>query len=89
MKPMNTKTHAFAVSSAAAIIAAGIMLVLGILGNMGLYLGAVEAMQQWHMFFDLSVGGIIAGMAEAAIITFLIVYAFVWLEQQLVSRLNK
>ena len=86
---MNIRSHAFLVSSAAAIVAAGIMLVLGIFGNLGLYIGAVQMMQQWHMFFDLSIGGIIAGMIEAAVITFVIVYVFVWLEQKLVSRLEK
>ena len=50
---MNTRIHALAVSTAAAIVAAGIMLILGILGNMGLYLSAVEMMKQWHMFFAL------------------------------------
>ena len=61
-----------------AIIAAGIMLIMGILGNIGLYAGAVTMMQQWHMFFNLSITGIILGMIEAAIITFVIVYVSIW-----------
>ncbi|RME54359.1 hypothetical protein D6777_04085 [Candidatus Woesearchaeota archaeon] len=50
------------------------MLVLGIAGNFGLYTGAVNMMQQWHMFFSLSISGILAGMIEAAIITFVFMY---------------
>ncbi|HEX9721798.1 MAG TPA: hypothetical protein VGA53_00895 [Candidatus Paceibacterota bacterium] len=86
---MNIKSHALASSGAAAIVAAGAMLLLGVLGNMGLYTGAVEAMRQWHMFFDLSIGGILAGMVEAAVITFGIVYAFVWLYEKLLVKLSK
>jgi heme/copper-type cytochrome/quinol oxidase subunit 2 len=55
------------------------MLLLGILGNMGIYTGAVEMLQQWHIFFSLSIGGIIAGIVEAAIIGFIFGYAFGWL----------
>jgi ABC-type antimicrobial peptide transport system permease subunit len=47
------------------------MLALGILGNLGIYLGAVEMMQKWHLFFSLSMGGIIAGIIEAALISFI------------------
>ena len=55
-----------------ALVSAIIMLLLGILGNLGIYVGAVEMMQQWHLFFDLSVLGIIGGMIESAIISFII-----------------
>ena len=55
------------------------MLVLGILGSLGVYSGAVEMMQQWHLFFDLSVVGIILGMIEAGIISFLSGVVFAWL----------
>ena len=85
---MNTKNHAFAASVAAAIVAAVLMLILGVFGNVGLYRGAVEVMQQWHMFFDLSARGIITGMVEGAIITFGIVYAFVWLYEKLLLKLK-
>ncbi|NQU79419.1 hypothetical protein HQ545_06650 [Candidatus Woesearchaeota archaeon] len=59
------------------------MLLLGIFGNLGVYTGAVDMMKQWHMFFSLSISGIIAGMVEAAIISFVIVYAFVWIYNKL------
>ena len=78
MKKADTKLNALALGYAAAIVAAVIMLLLGILGNLGIYTGAVEMMQQWHMFFSLSVWGIIAGMIEAAIISFVFVYIFGW-----------
>jgi hypothetical protein len=37
---------------------------LGILGNMGFYMGAVEMMSKWHMFFSLTLFGILTGMIE-------------------------
>jgi hypothetical protein len=40
-------------------------------------------MQQWHMFFSLSIGGIIAGMFEAVVITFIFVYLFAFLYSKL------
>ncbi|MDA1337582.1 MAG: hypothetical protein O3C23_02355 [bacterium] len=86
---MGTQLHLLALSIAGAIVAAALMLLLGILGNMGLYLGAVETMQEWHMFFDLSIGGIIAGMIEGAIITFVVIYAFVWLYEKLLLKLSR
>jgi hypothetical protein len=70
------KSKPLALAGAAAIVAAIVMLLLGILGNIGVYTGAVEMMQQWHIFFSLSIGGIIAGMFEAAVITFVFVYLF-------------
>ncbi|PIR73181.1 MAG: hypothetical protein COU40_03920 [Candidatus Moranbacteria bacterium CG10_big_fil_rev_8_21_14_0_10_35_21] len=50
------------------------MLFLGISGNLGIYTGAVKMMEQWHMFFSLSIGGIIAGIIEAAVISFVFAY---------------
>ena len=75
---MNKKLNSFAFGVSAAIVAALSMLILGIFGNMGIYTGAVEMMTQWHMFFSLSPVGIIAGMAEAAIISFAFLYIFGW-----------
>jgi hypothetical protein len=50
------------------ILSAICMLFLGILGNMGIYMGAVGMMSQWHMFFSLSFFGIITGTIEAFVI---------------------
>lgn len=78
-----TKLRPLALGGAAAIVAAIVMLLLGILGNLGIYTGAVEMMEQWHMFFSLSIGGIIAGMFEAAVITFVFIYLFGFLYNKL------
>jgi hypothetical protein len=83
MKKATTKLNALALGYAAAIVAAVIMLLLGILGNLGIYTGAVDMMRQWHMFFSPSIGGIITGMIEAAIISFVFVYFFAWLYNKL------
>jgi hypothetical protein len=53
------------------------------LGNLGVYTGAVEMMRQWHVFFTLSIGGIIAGMFEAAVITFVFAYLFAFIYNKL------
>lgn len=61
---------------AAAILAATSMLLISILANLGIYTGAAEMMQQWHMFFNLSITGTIIGIIEAAIISFVGAYIF-------------
>ena len=75
-KMEKVRLNPLALGGAVAILAALIMLLLGILGNIGVYTGAVGMMQQWHMFFSLSIGGIIVGMLEAAVVTFVFVYLF-------------
>jgi hypothetical protein len=47
MKTLN----ALALGYTGAIISAVCMLLLGILGSLGLYSGAVAMMEEWHMFF--------------------------------------
>lgn len=64
---------------ASSVMSAAGMLVLGILGNLGVYEGAVAMMAQWHLFFDLSAIGILTGMVEAAVITALAVGLWAWL----------
>ncbi len=85
MKTLN----ALALGYAGAIISAVCMLLLGILGNLGLYAGGVAMMTEWHMFFSLSIGGIIGGMVEAAVIIFVILYAFAIIYNWLVTRNTK
>jgi len=65
-------------------LAALLMLLLGISGNLGIYTGAVEMMSRWHMFFSLSVTGIIAGMLEAAAISFISGYLFATIYNRLI-----
>ncbi len=67
--------NALALGYAGAIVSAVVMLVLGIFGNLSIYTGAVQMMQSAHMFFSPSVGGTITGMIEAAIISFVFLYA--------------
>ncbi len=82
---MDKKLNPNSFALAAAIIAAFIMLLLGILGNLGIYTGAVQQMQKWHMFFSLDVVGIITGIIEAAVISFVFCYLFAWLYNKLSS----
>jgi len=71
-----TRLDSKALGFSGAIISAGLMLLLGILGNLGIYEGAVNMMQEWHLFFNLSLLGIIGGMIEAAVISYVILYLF-------------
>ncbi|MEX2017189.1 MAG: hypothetical protein WD876_01840 [Candidatus Pacearchaeota archaeon] len=48
---MTGKINEKALAYSFAIVAAFLMLLLGILGNLGVYIGAVEMMMQWHIFF--------------------------------------
>jgi hypothetical protein len=81
---MAEKLNSLAFGASAAIVAALSMLILGILGNIGLYKGAVEMMTQWHMFFTLSPLGIITGMIEGAVISFVFFYIFAWVYNKFV-----
>ena len=73
---MNNKLNALAFGYAGALISALVMLLLGILGKLGVYAGAVAMMEQWHLFFSLSIGGIVGGIVESAIISFVLGYLF-------------
>ena len=77
MKTEQLNAHAFGL--AGAILSAACMLVLGVLGSLGLYMKAVTAMMDWHVFFSLSPIGVIGGMVEAAVISYVGLYAFVWI----------
>lgn len=73
------RLDALALAEAAAVVSAGVMLLLGVFGAIGVYEGAVAMMEQWHLFFEPTVVGTVAGMVEAAVISFVLVYAFAWL----------
>ncbi len=81
---MANKLNELALGYAAAIISAACMLLLGIGGNIGIYAGAAEQMMKWHMFFSLSVAGIITGIIEAAVIGLVFGYAFGWVYNKFV-----
>lgn len=55
-----------------ALVSALCMLILGIFGYLEIYTNAVNSMSQWHIFFSISVVGIIAGILEAAVISFIL-----------------
>lgn len=68
-----------ALAGAGGVVAAVVMLLLGVFGAVGVYEGAVEMMAQWHLFFAPTVVGTVAGMVEAAVVTFVFTYALAWL----------
>jgi len=72
MAELNAKAFGYATG----ILSGICMLVLGILGNLGIYVGAAGMMQEMHMFFSLSISGIIAGIIEGAIWGFIGGYLF-------------
>lgn len=76
------KLNSNAFATSIALVSALLMLLLGIMGNLGVYLGAVEMMKQWHMFFNITILGTIAGMIEAGIISFV----FAWLIAYIYNR---
>ena len=81
---MKSRLNPVALGVSGAIVAAAVMLLLGILGNFGIYGGAVEMMAQWHMFFSLSPLGIVSGMIEAAVISFVLLFALAVVHNKLV-----
>ena len=82
---MTDKLNSFAFATSAAIVAALSMIILGILGNIGLYDGAVKMMMQWHMLFSLTPIGIFTGTIEAVVITFAFFYIFVWIYNKITN----
>ena len=70
---------AMAFAGTAALVSAAVMLVLGVFGAIGVYEGAVEMMEQWHLFFEPTAVGTLAGMVEAAVVAFVVSYPFAWI----------
>ena len=81
---MAGKLNEAAFGYAGASVSALGMLLLGLLGNLGLYSSGVRMMMDRHMFFSLSPLGIITGMIEAAVIGYVFSYAFVLLYNKFV-----
>jgi hypothetical protein len=63
---MEQKLNSLALGYSVAILSAACMLLVGIAGYLGIYAGLVELMMQGHLFFDISIVGIIGGMIEGA-----------------------
>jgi len=81
---MDEKLNPKALGYAAAIISGICMLLLGILGNLGIYTGAADIMQEMHIFFSLSITGIITGIIEAVIWGFIVGYVFAYIYNKFV-----
>lgn len=81
MKELNPK----AIGLSAGILSGVCMLIIGILATFGVYMEAFEAMKVWHIWFDATVIGIIAGIVEAFILSFVAGYLFAWLY----NKMNK
>lgn len=73
---MEQKLNPLALGYSLAILSGISMLLLGILGYLGIFTEAIEMMIQWHIFFDISFIGIIAGIIEASIWGFVGGYLF-------------
>lgn len=74
MARQNLNTQALA--KALAALAAITMAVMWLLGNAGLYLSAVDQMATWHVLFNLSFIGLLGGVFEAAVWSYIFGYVF-------------
>ncbi|MBL7055987.1 hypothetical protein ISS07_03700 [Candidatus Woesearchaeota archaeon] len=81
---MAQKLNELALGYAGAVVGAATMLLLGVGSQVGVYTNAAQEMMKWHMFFSLSPFGILTGMIEAAVISFMFLYAFGWLYNKFV-----
>lgn len=68
---MARELNAKALGFSLAIVSAISMVLLWIGGKTGVYVEAFEQMQNWHIFFSLSIGGLIGGVIEASIWSFI------------------
>lgn len=82
---MKEKLNSAAFGLAAAIVAALIMAVIGTLSRFGIYTEAAQMMSSWHIFFDTTLLGIFAGMVEAAVSTFVLIYLFAVIHNQIIT----
>jgi hypothetical protein len=71
---MSNKCDSNALGIAIAALSVLGMLLLSILGLAGYALEAVKMMQAHHIFFDLTLVGVIAGLVEAGIAGYVIGY---------------
>ncbi len=73
---MNKKIDSLALGYSGAILSSFGMLILWVFGSAGYYTGAVVMMEGWHMFFSLSLLGLVGGIIEAAAWSFIFLYVF-------------
>jgi uncharacterized membrane protein len=77
---------ALSFAGAAAVVSGLVMVILGVLGSVGVYEGGVEMMEAWHLFFEPTLVGTVAGVVEAAVSVFVLTYLFVVLYNSFSSR---
>lgn len=75
---MAQKWNEKALALSLAIVAALSMLLIWIGRKTGVYTGAFKMMQNWHMFFSPSIGGLIGGIIEAGVISFIAGWLIAW-----------
>jgi len=75
----NNKLNPLAFGYAGATVSGLCMLLLGIGWNIGVYSRTAEQMAKWHLLFSKSVLGIIGGIVEAGVISFVFLYVLIWL----------
>lgn len=80
------KVNPIKLGIAGGIVAAASMLLLSILNAFGLYTGAAEQMTEWHMFYSPDALGTLTGMLEAAIITYVSLYAVAYMYDLLLRK---
>lgn len=54
------------------------MLAISLAALAGVYTGAYEAMKAWHLFYDLTAVGIIGGLVEAAVWSYIAGVLIAW-----------
>ena len=72
MKKLNPN----AVGLSIAILSVACMLLISILANFGIYMDGFEMMKAWHVWYDLTLIGVILGMLEAFIFSYVAGYLF-------------
>lgn len=80
------KIKAHTLALAFAIWSAVIMLIMWVASQMGLYVQAAEQMASLHMFFDLTPVGLIGGMLEAGVLSYLGVQLFALIYNRFASK---
>jgi hypothetical protein len=82
---MSSRLNPNALGLAIGIFSAGSMLLMGLLAMNGYYTGAWEAMMAWHVWADLSVGGVIIGAVEGFVCGYICAYIIAWLYNRFAS----
>ena len=65
------------------ILAAVHMLAISLAAMSGYYTGAYEAMKVWHMFYDLTAVGVLGGILEAFVWSYIAGAVFGWMYNRL------